>query len=266
MKFNKTKILTLIALSSVANYASADNYQYEASIGISDGDIELGNAGADTESIDLSFVANFSEVDTSKGPLAEASFLDRASSFSVDYSDGEIESGGASADVTDLTAALRFVSESGVTIEANISDGEIGNVDNESFGFAIGYYIAENTEFGIAYEDVEVGGFDTDAIFLGIKHVSTGDVAFSIEAALGSVDTGRDEDTAVSIEGIFYPTSQFGVGANFTSIDSSVDNDIIEIFADWFITPSAALTLSYTETELGNAEADSVSITGRFRF
>lgn len=32
MKLNKTKLFTLIALASAANYALSDNYQFEASI------------------------------------------------------------------------------------------------------------------------------------------------------------------------------------------------------------------------------------------
>lgn len=266
MKSNKTKMFTLIALASAANYALADNYQYEASIGLSDGDAESGNASADIESVNLSFVAHFSEVDTSKGPLAEASFLDRASSVSVNYFDTEADFGAERADSNDIAAVLRLVHGSGVTAELLVADGELERVNTESLGLSLGYYVAENTEIGISYIDVEVADVDTDSIFLGVKHVSAGDLAFSVEAAVGTVDNGSDDDTAYNFEGILYPTSQFGFGINFTTIDSDIDSDSFEFFADWFVTPAIGVTLSYSDSEIGDADADAISLAGRFRF
>lgn len=263
MKLTKTKIYTLVALASVANYASADSYQNEVYIGISDGEIEAGGPSIDTESIDLSFVANFSEVDTSKGPLAEASFLDRASSFSLSFSDGEM----GVIDTTNVTLALRLAGkENGLTGKILFSDREIGNVDAEALELAVGYYVAENTEIGLAYFDLEVGNQDGDSILLGVTHVSTGNVAFSIDAAVGTADTGNGDDTAVVVGGTVYPTSQLGIGASFSTIDSNVDNDRFSIFADWFVTPTAAITLSYSDSEIGVTEADSISLSTRFRF
>lgn len=258
-----SKIYALIALTTVANHALADNYTNEASIGISNGDVESAGFSADAESVDLSFVANFSEVDTSKGPLAEASFLDRTSSFSIGYSDGEV----GIVDTTDLSLGLRVVGkENGLTGEILFSDGEVQDIDTETIALSVGYYVAKNTELSLAYIDVEVEDTNSDSLFLGVKHVSSGDLAFSIEAAVGTVETGTDDDTAFVLGGTFYPSSHVGIGANYTTIDSALDNDSYEIFVDWFITPVAAITLSYSDSEIADIESDSINFSTRFRF
>jgi hypothetical protein len=143
-----SKIYTLIVLSTVAHHASAENYTNEFSIGFSNGDKEIGALqtdgafSSDTESIDLGFVANFTEVDTSKGPLAEAGFLDRASNFSIAYSDGEIDTD----DTTDLTLGLRLAGkDNGLTGELLFVDREAQDTDTEHLGLSVGYSVATNT-------------------------------------------------------------------------------------------------------------------------
>lgn len=263
MKLTILKKHSLIVLVAAANYGYAEDYQLEASIGFSDGDVDVGNLSGDIESIDLEFTANFSKVDTSKGPLAEAEFLDRSSNFSLTSSDGEVED----VDFDELAGNLRLVDkESGLTAELYLSDGEAAGVDSEAFGISLGYYAAENTEVAIGYLNAEVGSEDSDTIFVGVKHVSTGEVAFTVEGVLGSLDTDAGDDTLLNLSGTIYPTPQLGIGASFTTVDSDVDNDAFELFADWFVTPVAAITISYADSEVGAVETDILSVIGRLRF
>lgn len=263
MKLSKAKLYTFIAMASAASQVAAENYRYEVSAGLSDGDVEVGGLSGDTESFDLGFTTNFSQVDTSKGPLAEAEFLDRASNITIGYSDGELEN----IDTDDLAANLRLVDkESGFTGELFLSDGEIGGADNESLGLSLGYYVAPNTEVALGFLNTEVDNIDADTIFAGIKHVSTGEVSFMFEGILGSVDTDAGDDTLLTLSGTIYPNRQLGIGASYTTIDSDVDNDTFMVFADWFVTPNAAVSLGYSDSEVGAIESDSVSVSGRLRF
>jgi hypothetical protein len=91
-------------------------------------------------------------------------------------------------------------------------------------------------------------------------------VVFSVEAAVGTVDNGSDDDMAYSLGSTLYPTSHIGIGASYTTVDSAVDREAYEVFVDWFFTPTATLTISYSDSEKDLIESDSISLLSRFRF
>lgn len=269
MKLTTVNICLLMALASVANYTLAENYQFEAAIGVSDGEADTGGSDVDIEGENVGLVLHFSEVDTSKGPLAESSFLDRASSVSIGYSTSEV--GNVDTDI--LATSFRLVSkEYGATAEFFVLDGEVDNAvdaDADSFGLSIGYYITENTELSVSHMEFEVDDSgDTDSSLLQIKHVSTGNTAFSIEAAIGIVEADTSNDTVYSLGGTIYLTSRLGIGANYSLVDSPEDIEQYGAYVEWFVNPAIAIALSYDETETDSdlSNSDAVSLNARFRF
>ena len=96
--FKKTAIITGIALAMSAG-AQAD-YNWELGAGGTFGTVtqELKNNGqkirkidTDTDQVEVSGTWYMETVDTSKGPLGEAAFLDASSSIKVEFGDGKVK-------------------------------------------------------------------------------------------------------------------------------------------------------------------------------
>ena len=79
--FKKTALVAGIALAMSAT-AQAE-YQWELGVAYATGEFDIGDANPDNEVISGHGSYFINAVDDTKGPLAEAAFLDRASSISI---------------------------------------------------------------------------------------------------------------------------------------------------------------------------------------
>ena len=243
----------------------------------------------------------FKNVDATKGPLAEAAFLNQASNFSLAYNYGEYD---VDADKADFVShvygakAEAYVPTQLVPVYASaayshtITDGkggqdndngdryalELGAVVAPNFLVAVGYTsVADQDSYdafnilsnGVAKAALESGTIDQDqdAITARTKYVGAIDgtnMAVGFEAGLV-----YGEDTMYNLKTDLYLTPALSVGASYaeTSADSPIDS-AWGANVNYFITPAVAVGASYVNANAVGVARDTqtVGVNAKFRF
>nr|WP_315277654.1 porin Omp33-36 [uncultured Acinetobacter sp.] len=246
----------------------------------------------------------FKNVDATKGPLAEAAFLNQASNFSLAYNYGEYDVDAVDAVDKDFVShvygakAEAYVPTKLVPVYASaayshtITDGkggqdndngdryalELGAVVTPNFLVAVGYTsVADQYSLdafnilanGVAKAALESGTIaqDQDAITARTKYVGAIDgtnMAVGFEAGLV-----YGEDTMYNLKTDLYLTPALSVGASYveTSADAVVDS-AWGANVNYFITPAVAVGASYVNANAVDAARDTqtVVVNAKFRF
>ena len=286
---NVKLVSTAISLLCTASLyaAGANAYQFEVRAGYQDGSEDVDGDSEDIEGFDLGFSVYFPAVDDSEGPLAEAAFLQRASSFSVDYL--ENEEGGEDRTFTRYQGDI-VDAKSGVIGGLTVSTEEVGSNETLRYQISMGKYLFENTTavINLARADLDkdlVGEGGEDALEsaeLRLRHVHVGSFSFAAEAHIGVTEVNFFDDVDMEFDKgnqdtygaalTLYPTNDLGVGIFFDDQDGYQDMDgeageqTQGISAEYFIMPTLAVSLSYTETENGDDDGDAIAIGVRGRF
>jgi hypothetical protein len=242
----------------------------------------------------------FKNVDATKGPLAEAAFLNQASNFSLAYNYGEYDEDGL--DIVSHTYGAKaeaYVPTQLVPVYASaayshtINDSknnlkfddqgdryalELGAVVAPNFLVAVGYTsVADQDSYdafnilsnGVAKAALESGTInqDQDAITARTKYVGAIDgtnMAVGFEAGLV-----YGEDTMYNLKTDLYLTPALSVGASYveTSADSVVDS-AWGANVNYFITPAVAVGASYVNANAVGVARDTqtVGVNAKFRF
>ena len=242
----------------------------------------------------------FKNVDATKGPLAEAAFLNQASNFSLAYNYGEYDEDGL--DIVSHTYGAKaeaYVPTQLVPVYASaayshtINDSknnlksddqgdryalELGAVVAPNFLVAVGYTsVADQDSYdafnilanGVAKAALESDTIDQDqdAITARTKYVGAIDgtnMAVGFEAGLV-----YGEDTMYNLKTDLYLTPALSVGASYveTSADSVVDS-AWGANVNYFITPAVAVGASYVNANaVGEAvDTQTVGVNAKFRF
>lgn len=243
----------------------------------------------------------FKNVDATKGPLAEAAFLNQASNFSLAYNYGEYDVDAVDKDFVSHVYGAKaeaYVPTKLVPVYASaayshtITDGkggqdndngdryalELGAVVTPNFLVAVGYTsVADQTSYdafnilsnGVAKAGLEAGTIadDQDAITARTKYVGAIDgtnMAVGFEAGLV-----YGEDTMYNLKTDLYLTPALSVGASYveTSADAVVDS-AWGANVNYFITPAVAVGASYVNANaVGEAvDTQTVGVNAKFRF
>ncbi|MEJ2444251.1 MAG: putative porin [Exilibacterium sp.] len=281
-------LATVIALLT-ASVSYAETYQVELEGGYTsiESDFDDIDLEPDGDGWELGATYYFSPVNTDKGPLAEAAFLDRASEVSIGYSDSEVDLLGGKLETDAYLFGGRFVDiSSGWTFSANytaveddilVQQGQnLFALDTEIdiWALSVGKYIGEGTEVYLSYANRDVDldvNEDSDTYSLGIKHVATlsGQMYYAVDASVDFVDEGSDDGEVWNGAFTLYPLNHLGVGVSISYADFDVDNtETYSVFGRWFVTQQLALSLSYDmeEVEDNNFETDIVSAGATLRF
>ncbi|NCF17768.1 MAG: porin [Haliea sp.] len=247
-------------LGLILSSAAQAEYQFEVGANSGTGDVDLGPVSADQDFIGLSGAYYLQSVDTSKGPLSEAAFLDRASSIQLAASMGEIDADNAGdADVDTYAAGTRLVhKESGWLVDLGYRFDEIDpdNLEKEeidTYSIGAGKYVLENTAVVLSYSNIDsdLEG-DSDAYDLGVEHLWMFDTgALKLDANIGRIDLDDSDDVDVwGLGGTYYVNDRLGFGTAYEQEDSdNTDLESWSLFAEWFVTENVALALAYTEQE-----------------
>ncbi|MDM1757618.1 MULTISPECIES: porin Omp33-36 [Acinetobacter] len=238
-------------------------------------------------------------VDASKGPLAEAAFLNQASNVSLAYNYGEVGSNGvdviahnfgAKAEAyipTKFVPAYASASYSHTILDSknqNRADDngdryalEVGALATKNFLVAVGYTsVADQAALdafnvmgtGIAKAVAESAtiGDDQDAITARTKYVGNID---GTNMAIG-FETGLvyGDDTAYQLKTDLYLNPQLSVGASYaeSSFDATPDS-AWGANVNYFITPAVAVGASYVNANSKAAnDTQTVGVNAKFRF
>ncbi len=245
----------------------------------------------------------FNNVDSSKGPLAEAAFLNQASNVSLAYNYGEYKEAGnrntygAKAEAyipTKLVPAYASASYSHTINDSktgqndsktgqNDDNGdryalELGAVVAPNFLVAVGYTsVADQASYdafnilsnGVAKAAIESGTIadDQDAITARTKYVGAIDgTNMSIGFDAGLV---YGEDTTYNLGTTLYLNNQLSVGASY--VETSADLDAKSAWGanvNYFITPAVAVGATYVNANAENSTRDTqtVGLNAKFRF
>ena len=267
--FKKTAIITGIALAMSAG-AQAD-YDWELGAGYTGGTIEQKvknranpdqkqKQDNDTDAYDVSGTWYMETVDTSKGPLGEAAFLDASSSITLGTGYGKTRvSQQNNPDGETYIADMRYVAEgpgwklSGVIVDLGFERAELGDDKVDSWNAGIGKYITETTTLVAEYQyqslnngngsGVDYYGGTIESFF------AMGDGGLKASANFGrSYVSNRDDVDSYGLSGTYYLGSNIGIGLNWEQVEESgYEINQYGIGAEWFISESFAVTLAYTD-------------------
>ena len=269
--FKKTVIAAGLGLA-ISSAAQAE-YQFELGANSSTGDFEVGSASADQETFGLAGSYYLDSVDTSRGPLGEAAFLDRASSIDLDFSTGELDGDESDVDVDSFAIDGRLVAkESGWLLELGYRLDEIGNEEVDTYSIGAGKYVLENTAVVLSYanSDSDILG-ESDSYELGLEHLwQLERGAIKLDAVVGLVDPEiRDDYSVWGLDGTYYVNPSLGFGAAYALADGDeTELQNWSLFARWFVTEKVALSLAYSELEDDkfDLESDAIEFTVNVRF
>jgi Putative general bacterial porin len=291
--FKKTALVAAVGLALSA--AAQADYRWELGASYAHGtaDSELKNTSmneknsndADIGSVEGTFYLK--DVDTSKGPLGEAAFLDHASNITVAFSDGEVDlTSTGNEDGQTYSVQSRYVAEgpdwqlSGWLIDLGMERQEPGDAEIDLYNIGLGKYITPNTTVVLGYQKLNINnGGDTDRYGVALDHFfafEKGGLKAQLNAGK-TVVSGLDDPTTWGVGATWYLNNNWGIGANFEQTDySGYEVNGFGVNAEWFITESFAVELSYSDVQPddikiptgGKLETsyDEVAISALYRF
>ncbi|MFV5383154.1 porin Omp33-36 [Acinetobacter towneri] len=247
----------------------------------------------------------FKNVDATKGPLAEAAFLNQASNFSLAYNYGEYD---VDADKADFVShvygakAEAYVPTQLVPVYASaayshtITDGKGGqdNDNGDRYALELGAVVAPNFLVAVGYtsvadqysldafnilangvakaalESTTIGvdpNYDQDAITARTKYIGAIDgTNMAVGFEAGLV---YGEDTMYNLKTDLYLTPALSVGASYAETSANTDTDSAwGANVNYFITPAVAVGASYVNANaVGEArDTQTVGVNAKFRF
>ena len=173
--FKKTALVAAVGLALSVTAQAENDYRWELGGDYTrstvDADVKssAGNA-SDNIDADIGTVSGtfyLTPVDTSKGPLAEAAFLDHASNITLAFTDGEVDLNSLDNELQDkdgqtYAVDTRYVAEgpgwqlSGVLVDLSFERSEPGDAEIDTYGIGIGKYITDTTTLVLNYGQVNV--------------------------------------------------------------------------------------------------------------
>ncbi|WP_180131151.1 MULTISPECIES: porin Omp33-36 [unclassified Acinetobacter] len=260
----------------------------------------------DTTANDKDFIGGvqgtyyFKNVDSTKGPLAEAAFLNQASNVSVAYNYGEVGSQGVDVVAHNFGAkAEAYVPTKVVPVYASASYShtildsknanntddngdryalEVGALPTQNFLVAVGYTsVADQAAVdafnvmgnGVAKAVAEAATIDQDqdAITARAKYVGAIDdtnMAIGFESGIIYGD-----DTAYQFKTDLFVTPKLSVGASYAeSSFAGTPDSAWGANVNYFITPAVAVGASYVNANAEEVALDTqtVGVNAKFRF
>lgn len=274
--FKKTAIVASIGLALSAT-AQAD-YRWELGGAYSAGsiDTELHTpTGSSKNSNDTDIGEVFGtfylwDVDTSKGPLAEAAFLDHSSSITLAASDGEVDfSDFDTQDGQTYGVSTRYVAEgpgwqlSGLLVDLGYERAEPGDRDIDIYNIGLGYYVTPKTTVIAGYEQTNLSnGGDVDSYRVDGKHLwsLSGDGAITAELGYGRTKVKDSDDVnTYLVAAKWYMNKNLGFGLGYENSDwNGYEVNSFNVSSEWFITESLEVALEYTYVD-----PDDISLPGK---
>ena len=245
----------------------------------------------------------FKNVDASKGPLAEAAFLNQASNASLAYNYGEYDVNADKADFVSHTIGAKaeaYIPTKVVPVYASasysntITDNkdnkaddhgdryavEVGALATPNFLVAVGYTSVAD-QFALdafnvmgngvvkAVGEADTIGEDQDAVTARTKYVGNIDgtnMALGLEAGLV-----YGEHTAYQLKTDLYLTPALSVGASYVeSSFAGTPDSAWGANVNYFITPAVAVGASYVNANAKdnteNLDTQTVGVNAKFRF
>lgn len=275
MLAGNTSLLSLAIGLAMSPVVISGQYQIEAG-----GNYNMVDIGStDIDILSLNVKAYTAPIDDSKGPLAEAAFLNQASYFEARYESADFDTRTGDFDGDSLSLGGRLVDPTGSNIiEASYSTGDSTffpvDGDSEELYVGVGKYLDPNSSFIFSYRYVDLDPTvvgDGDTISGDYKQVLSlaGGQDANIEAKISYTDADRgDSFITLQAGGDYYMAKNMSVGTTF-GITSKGDNDatIISFRGEYFLQNNIAVSASFETIDFDNtSDRDTISLGVRSRF
>ena len=284
LKSTITSLIPIILLFTAVN-AHAD-FQNAVGLGIFQVDYNDGDKSDETGLIAAHF---FETVDTSKGPLDEAIFMQRTAGIggSVSREDGNLgttnydgNTYGVALTVSRITTPFVF------NIAYNQGERDYSGVINYSsditfYYVSVGYYVEQYTlltighsKYEAKYSGISTAKITSDANDISLKKLFLydNDTALSLFGSYSkSEDQDGDQAQIYEVGGTYYPDRQLGFGVHMAQfdIDNSSDTKAVGLMASFYINSSFNLSATYYEympDDAAERDYNSMSINGSMLF
>ena len=256
------KALTLPALALLTiGTQSAFAYDVELAASVAVGEVEIGSSDADTTAYGFGGEYYFGGVDDSKGPLAEAAFVDRSSSIFAAYSYAEFDFDGGEVDTDQYSFGGRYVDkDSGWFVGGAYTISETDDIDVDTYGIRFGRYIADYTTLALSYEISDSDGSDSDDIGIDIEHIEelSGErfLSLDIQFLYTDPDIG-DELFTTSGSLTYYINRNLGFGGSLSATDADeVNENSYSLFVTWFPSTNFELSAAYSMTDIDDSDTE----------
>jgi hypothetical protein len=265
--FKKIAIVAGIGLALSATAQADYRWQVGAGAAFGTADSEIKNTAndqknsTDTDVYGVDGTFYLKNVDTSKGPLGEAAFLDHASNITLAFKDGEVDlTDRDNKDGQTYTFQSRYVAEgpgwqlSGWLVDLGLERLEPGDKEIDIYSVGLGKYITPNTTLVLGYDKLTVNnGGDTDRYGVELDHFfamgNDGGVKARVKAGK-TVVSGLDDPTTWGVGATWYLNKRLGFGADFEQTDySGYEVNGYSVNAQWFVTENFAVDLAYSDTQ-----------------
>lgn len=281
--FKKTALIAGLGLALSATAQADYRWQIDGTAGRTN--IDVGRDDGDVDQFGLGGTFYISEVDTSKGPLGEAAFLDHSSYVSAGYVYTDLDDIIEDLDGDTYGIDGRYVlplDSIPLIFEASWTrqTPDFSDIDEYSFGF--GAYVTDNTTVVLTYrttdidESNEIDPGDIDAYEIAVEHLwelSSGAIKLNGQYGLIDVDetdiNDGDDIDSWNIGGTWYVNNNLGFGVNYSRFDNfGFEEDTYGIGAEWFVTDTIGLSLDYAHSEVDDTdvESDAVLLGAEVRF
>lgn len=247
------------AIAAIASTgAFAEDYQFEIGAGYISGD----DGGLDYDGFVFNGEFHLDTVDTSKGPLAEAAFLDKSSHIALTYSSTEDDFDGAEAEDTAILSG-RYVASGNLIVEASYTDFD---GDDTLMGIGVGTYLSDTMDVVVSYSTFDEA--DASSIDANLHSVNSlgGGAAFAYDLGLSYLDVGSETGHEIRAGGDYYFNNAFSVGASI-ELESigDFDSSYTTLEATYFVAPSIELSAAFV-TAGQDADGDAILLAGAVRF
>lgn len=262
----KTLLATAIAvLSSSAVYAQ--DYQFEVSGAYINGDQNGFNY--DYDGYGLNAQLHLDKVDTSKGPLNEAAFLDKSSFVDLSWSTIDPDVSGADS-IDTVNVGGRFVTGQNIIIEANYTDFDDDSGMNSAIKVGVGTYINDTMDVVASYQSDDSDDDDSDSYTFsadlhGLQKLE-GETSVAFDAGLAYTDQDGESAYGIGAGADYYLNNALSIGAGVAFLTADdYDESTIDIRANYFVTPIARVGVAYV-SQGQDADGDAMLIDASVRF
>lgn len=244
----------------------------------------------------------FNNVDSKKGPLAEAAFLNQASNVAVAYNFGKFSQVGGNTEYTSQSFGVKgeaYLATPVVPVYASAAynhtnrDNKNGVRDNNGdiYSIEVGTVVIPNFLIAAGYTRVAdqaqstYNTFDilqNGAVKAGFDRATIGDkkdVATARAKYVGGIDGTnmavgfeaglvRGENTAYTFKSDLYLTPALSIGGSYSNSSAKSYNQMWTADVNYFITPALSVAAQYSSTSaLGrNPDIQSVGLNAQYRF
>ncbi len=243
------KVLLVSVLATMGSaLVQAQDYQFEANGALGFVTEDAGFNDVDSDLLGLSGTVYFETVSTKGGPLAEAAFIQHASSANAtlitqNYDDGFD-------DVDSQSIAARVHGASGVFLNLQAFQSDAGDSDADGFGFGVGYYLTdlstiEGNLLSASQDDVDVNIYSVAYRQLMMQQ-SPYTVAFDANADFRQSDAVDDDGVGFGAALTLYPSDDLGlsVGFDHAETDEYTENNLT-LAVNYFVQPNLHIGAEY---------------------